>query len=300
MAAPTNSYQTYQAIGNREDLIDVITMISPTKTPVLSMTASTRATSTLHEWLTDTLSSPTANAQVEGNDATAVAVTAPTRLNNYTQILDKKFIVTKTQEAVEKAGRSSEIGHQLQKSMKELATDIEYAFVVNSASSAGASGSARQLKGLAGFVVTNISSATATRSLTSTILDSLLQTVWAAGGDPDVILTGGAQKIAFNNTTNFPGLTKNTTAEDKRFTSSVDVYESPFGTMKLILSHVMNTSLANQIFALEMAKFRKAWLRPIKQEDLAKTGDADKKLIVAEVTLESLNEKASGVVKNLS
>lgn len=115
-----------------------------------------------------------------------------------------------------------------------------------------------------------------------------------------MILTGGAQKIAFNNTTNFPGMTKNVTADAKKIVNSVDVYESPFGVMKLVLSHVMNTGLANQIFALEMAKFRKAWLRPIKKKDLAATGDASKYLIVAEVTLESLNEKASGVVKNLT
>lgn len=300
MAYPTNTYATYAAVGNREDLIEIITMISPTKTPVLSMTSSTRATSTLHEWLTDSLTSPTANAQIEGNDTTGTAVTAPSRVNNYCQIHDKKFVITETQEAVEKAGRSSESGYQLQKALKELANDIEYSFVVNSAAASGASATARQLKGLAGWVVTNISSATANRSSTSAILDALLQTVWAAGGDPDVILTGGAQKIAFNNTTNFPGMTKNVTADAKKIVNSVDVYESPFGVMKLVLSHVMNTSLANQIFALEMAKFRKAWLRPIKQKELAATGDARKFLVVAECTLESLNEKASGVVKNLT
>lgn len=221
-------------------------------------------------------------------------------MNNYCQIIDKKFTITETQEAVEKAGRSSESGYQLQKALKELATDIEYAFVINTAAASGASGTARQLKGLAGWVTTNISSATAIRSSTSAILDALLQTVWAAGGDPDVILTGGAQKIAFNNTTNFPGMTKNVTADAKKIVNSVDVYESPFGVMKLVLSHVMNTGLANQIFALEMAKFRKAWLRPIKQKELAATGDSRKFLIVSEVTLESLNEKASGVVKNLT
>lgn len=221
-------------------------------------------------------------------------------MNNYCQIHDKKFVVTETQEAVEKAGRSSESGYQIQKSLKELANDIEFSFVVNSAAASGASGTARQLKGLAGWVVTNISSATANRASTSALLDAVLQSVWAAGGDPDVILTGGAQKIAFNNTTNFPGMTKNVTADAKKIVNSVDVYESPFGVMKLVLSHVMNTNLANQIFALEMAKFRKAWLRPIKQKELAPTGDAVKYLITAEVTLESLNEKASGVLKNLT
>jgi hypothetical protein len=300
MTAPTGTYQTYTAIGNREDLIDLITNISPTKTPVLSMTGSARATSVLHEWLTDALAAPTANAQVEGDDASGATITPATRLTNQCQILRKNYVISETQEAVDKAGRSSEVGYQTQKAMKELATDIEYAFTINTAAASGASATARTLKGLAGWVATNTSTASASRALTAAILDAVLKSVWAAGGDPDVILCDGVQKMAFQNTTNFPGLTRDMSADAKKYVQAIDIYESPFGMMKLVLSYVMNSNLTGQIFALEMAKFRKAWLRPIKQEELAKTGDARKFQIVAEVTLESLNEKASGVVKNLS
>ena len=142
MTVPANAFQTYQAIGNREDLIDVVVNITPTKTPVLSMTESVRAMATLHEWQTDALSAPAANAAIEGDDSTAAAVAVTTRLNNYTQILTKNFIISGTQEIVRKAGRSSEVGYQIQKLTKELATDIEYALVINASAVAGASATA--------------------------------------------------------------------------------------------------------------------------------------------------------------
>ena len=78
-APPTGTFQTYQANGNREDLIDMITMISPTDTPVLSSTESVRATSVLHEWQTDTLKTPTAVARVEGEGRDQVAAQGEAR-----------------------------------------------------------------------------------------------------------------------------------------------------------------------------------------------------------------------------
>jgi len=300
-APPTGTYQTYTAIGNREDLIDIISMISPTDTPVLSSTASVRATSVLHEWQTDALKTPTSVARVEGEDANIKTISPTTRVTNYCQIVDNAYIISNTQQAVKAAGRSDEEAYQTEKAMKELANDIEYAFVVNTAAVSGASATARQLKGLAGWVTTNTSSATANRSLTSAILDALLKTVWLAGGKPDTILTGGSQKIAFTNTTNFPGMTRNIEASIGDYKLFVDLYQGGVGgPLKLITSTIMGNNLDNQIFCLEMSKFRKAFLRPIQKYTFGLTGDGTKFQIVAEVTLESLNEKASGVVKNLS
>lgn len=297
MAVPTNAFQTYTAIGNREDLIDVIVNITPTKTPVLSMTESVRAMATLHEWQTDALAAPAANAAIEGDDSSAAAVGVTTRLNNYTQILTKNFIISGTQEVVRKAGRSSEVGYQIQKLTKELATDIEYALVINASAVSGAAGTARQLKGLSGFITTNASTSASNRALTAALLDANLQTVWAAGGDPDVILSGGAQKVAI------AGFTQNTryiSAEAAKVVNAVDIYQSSFGTLKTVLSHVMNSGQANTLYNLDMSYFRKAWLRPVGLAELARTGDSRKFQLVAELTLESLNEKASGVIKQLT
>lgn len=297
MAAPTGTYQTYTAIGNREDLIDIIVNISPTKTPVLSMTESVRAMATLHEWQTDALAAPTANAQVEGFESTGATITPTTRLSNNTQILSKDFIISGTQEIVRKAGRASEVGYQVQKFTKNLATDIEYALVINSAVVSGASATARQLKGITGWIATNTSTASANRALSATILDANLALIWAQGGDPDVILVGANQKIAI------AGFTQNTryvSAEAAKVVNAVDIYQSSFGTLKTVLSHVMNTSQANSLYALDMSYWRKAWLRPVMLHELARTGDARKFQIVAELTLESLNEKASGAITQLT
>jgi len=297
MAAPTGTFQTYTAIGNREDLIDIICMISPTKTPVLSMTESVRAMATLHEWQTDSLNAPAANAAVEGFDSTASAVGYTTRLNNYTQILTKNFIISGTQEIVRKAGRSSEIGYQVQKLTKELATDIEYALVINATTASGASATARTMKGITGWIATNSGTSASNRALTSAILDANLALIWAAGGDPDVILSGGAQKIAI------AGFTSNTryiSAESAKLVNAIDIYQSSFGTLKTVLSHVLNTNLPHVVYSLDMSYWRKAWLRPVGLAELSRSGDARKFQLVAELTLESLNEAASGTLTSLT
>src|SRR5271167_1916473 len=131
MAAPTNTFQTYQAIGNREDLIDIIINISPMDTWLTSNTGSTRAISVFHEWQTDVLDTAAANAQIEGNNATASAVVPTVRLGNYSQILWKVFQISETQRAIVAAGRNDEVDYQTLKQSKGLARDIEYALLLN-------------------------------------------------------------------------------------------------------------------------------------------------------------------------
>src|SRR3990172_486721 len=126
MAVPTDTFQTYQAKGIREDLIDVITNISPVDTWFTSNSGTARAINTFHEWQTDVLAAAAANTVIEGDDAANVAIVPTVRTGNYTQILRKVFQITDTQEAVKKAGRDSEISYQTQKALKELAKDIEY------------------------------------------------------------------------------------------------------------------------------------------------------------------------------
>ncbi len=291
MTIETNAFSRYAAVGNREDLSDIISNISPTLTPFFSSIKSSEVASTYSEWQTDALDTPGANAQLEGDTATAAAITATTRVGNYTQILNKKFRVTETQEVISKAGRSSELSYQMQNKMKSLANDIEYALIVNSASASGDSATARQLKGLRGWIVTNYNSATADRSTTTAILDDVLRQAWANGGNPTVIMCGGAVKISI---AGFSGNTKNIAAEKSKIVNSVDVYQSSFGTLEVVLSHVMNTSIPTTVFVLEMAKFQKGFLRPIKKYELGRTGSSTAYLLEGELTLKSLNEKASG------
>ena len=138
MAVPTNTVTTVSAIGNREDLADIIYDISPTDTPFLSDMAKNRASAVYHEWQTDALDPAGANRQIEGDDTTANTFSATTRVGNYLQISSKAISVSGTQRAVDSAGRADEYSYQLAKRGREIKRDMEYALTRNQASSASA------------------------------------------------------------------------------------------------------------------------------------------------------------------
>lgn len=300
MSVPTNTFQTYQAIGNREDLIDVITNISPIDTWFTSNSGTTRATGRFHEWQEDALAAAAANAVIEGDDASASAITPTVRLGNYTQTLRKVYQISDTQEIVDSAGRPSEIGYQDVKHMKELARDIEFALLINSASASGASGTARQLKGVLGYIATNVTTGTGTadEALTETMLNDNLELIWAQGGFPSNILCGSFQKRTISG---FTSNSREISAEKQKLVNSVDIYESDFGMLAIRLHHQINTTVPGTLVVLgDMGLWVKAWLRPIKKEELARTGASRKFMMEAELTLESRQEKGSGKITELT
>ena len=310
MAAPTNTFLTTAAIGNREDLIDIISRISPTKTPFLSMCGSTKATATLHEWQTQDLASAASNAQLEGDDATAAAVTPTVRLSNRTQISTKNVTVSGTQQAVLSAGRGKdEMAYQMGLKSAEIKRDIEFGLTQNSTAAA----SPRTTRGLVGWTGDNVdagagyvapvyTTATGTaqtdgtqRAFTEAQLKNALQKIYTAGGEPDMILLPTLAKQTFS------GFTGNSTAqrkaEDETIYASVDVYKSDFGTLKAVPSLFQRT---RDVWILQSDKWNVAWLRPYATKDIAATGDAVKKQLVAEYALEALNPKSSGAVLDIS
>lgn len=300
MTVPTNSFQTYQAVGNREDLIDVIANISPLDTWLTANTANVKADGTYHEWQTDALAAAAANAQIEGDDATAGAVVPTVRAGNYCQIIRKVWQVTDTQNAVNSAGRASEEDYQKMKSMKELAKDIEYALIINSAAVSGASGTARQLKGLLGWIATNVTTGTATtnESLTENMLNDNLQLIWAQGGHPATVLAGAFQKRTISG---FSVNTREVGAAEKSVTRAVDLYKSDFGDLQIRLHQQINTTVPEKMIILgDMELWQKAWLRPVVPEQLARTGSSRKFMAEAELTLESRQEKGSGKIVELA
>jgi hypothetical protein len=163
---------TYSAVGNREDLSDIITNISPKATPFMSKIGTVSADATNHEWLEDSLSPPKENAVIEGSTFSVDDAAPRVRLGNYTQIMRRGYKVTDTQEKVMKAGIKSEIAHNMAKALKEYATDEEYAFLFISAKVAGnATDTARKLGGIPAFVTTNVFDNPAGVGCTTRILD---------------------------------------------------------------------------------------------------------------------------------
>jgi uncharacterized protein DUF5309 len=299
VAAGTNTYQIYQTVGIREDLIDLITNISPSENMFTKMSGTGKARQTYHEWQTDALATPTANAHVEGEVASAALITPTVRTGNYTQILVKDFSVTDTNEAVNHAGRASEIAYQKAKYLKDLSNDIEWALIAQTANSAssGASATARQLKGVLAWITTNVVTATTATSasgVNETQFNDLLQLIWAQGGvDPYTALVGQKQKRSISaftgNNTRFNRI------EEGKIQSTVDVYESDFGKVAIKKHRVMQSFAPGQVLILgDMDLWKKAWLRQKGWEMMARTGAFQHWHIESELTLEALQEKGSG------
>src|ERR1700739_4035834 len=157
MALPTNAFATYEAVGNREDLSDVIYRIDPTETPFMSGIEKEKATAVLHEWQTQALAAVnTSNAQLEGDAAIADQTTATVRLGNICQISRKVPQVTGTQRAVEHAGRDNEMAYQEMLKGLELKRDMEMSLVgTNKAKAAGASNVARTTAAVLSWIKSN-------------------------------------------------------------------------------------------------------------------------------------------------
>lgn len=312
MAQPTNTFDTYDAVGIREDLSDQIYNVDPFATPLLSKFSKNKASATYHEWQTDTLDSPSSsNAHVEGSDTDGEAIVATTRLGNYTQIFKKSVTIPGTLESVTKAGRAKEVAYQLAKKAKSLKTDIETSVCDNNARVAGGSATAREMAGIPAWLTTN-TSAGATgadpvtigstartdgtqRTFTEALLKTVLKSCWDNGGNPDCLFVGGFNKqIASGFTGNGTRFDK---AEDKTLHTAVDIYVSDFGQLKIVPARHVR---ARDGLVLQTDMWAISELRPMRQEELAKTGDSMKYQIIAECTLEAKNEQASGGVFDLT
>jgi hypothetical protein len=329
MAQFTGSYSTYDAVGVREDLSDIIHMISPTETPFMSMIAGRgRARRTYPEWQIDSLASATtANAQIEGDDIVAYDASVPTtRPRNFTQISWKTLIITGTMEVVNKAGRKSEIAMQLSKRGKELKRDMETILLANQASVEGTDSAARVLGGLRAWLETNTQLGTGgadggystgnglvvvatdttggARALTESLLKAVIRDVWDEGGEPSTILVGKFNKQAISSFTggtiaptstgaNVPVIQRVDRSEDKKLVAAIDIYVSDFGTHRVVPDRFGRD---RDVLVLTPNLWSVDYLRRFQQKQMARTGDAEKRLILAEYTLRSKNEAGSGLV----
>jgi hypothetical protein len=311
-------YNAYDAIGQREDLTDVIYDISPTETPFMSSIGKTKATAVYHEWQTDSLAAATTNnAAVEGADASDATLTPTTRLGNYTQILQKTIKVSGTLDTVNKAGRKSEKAFQLAKASNELKRDLETILLANQGRSAGTTNStARKMGSLLSWIKTNTDANTTgdpttigvstrtdgtARTFTEALLKTVVSEVFVSGGSPKILMVGalGKQKVS-----SFTGLSAyrynvngGTGGSQATIVGAADVYLSDFGSMAVVPNRFMRTRDA-LILDPEYAAI--AYLRPFMTNELAKAGDADKTQILVECTLEVKNEAAHGIVADLN
>ena len=310
MAIYTDSYETFDSNNKREDLANVIYNISPTETPFMSSIGTGSAGGTKHEWQTDSLAAAAANLVIEGDDSPSRALTATSRLLNYTQISTKPVVVTGTQEVVNKAGVSSEMAYQIAKAGKELKRDMELDMTGKQAAAAGSSGTGRASRAYESWCNTNelhgsggsTNSAGAVtdgtqRVLTESLLKSNLKACYDQGGNPDLLLVGSFNKQKVS------GFTGNSTrmdmAEDRSLVATIDVYVSDFGEVRVVADRILRSS-GRTALVVDTEMWSVAYLRPFGVQDLAKTGDADKKQLIVEYTLVAKNEAANGKIADLT
>ena len=313
------TYQTYTAIGQREDLSDVIYNISPTDTPMMSSIGKTKATAVYHEWQTDSLAAATlSNFAVEGDTASDATMSPTTRVGNRTQIAQKTVKISGTLQAVDKAGRKSEKAYQLAKASAEIKRDMETTLLSNQIAANGNSSTARKLGGLQAWLSTNGDFGTSgvagsggttartngtNRTFTEDILKVVIKEVYAAGGNPKVLMVNPAHKQVVSA---FAGIAAQRfmapANEPTTIIGAADVYLSDFGTVSVVPNRFMTStnSCDDTAFVLDPDMAAVAYLRPFQTNELAVTGDNESTQLLCEYTLEVKNEAAHGIIADLT
>src|SRR4030095_8073188 len=297
--------------GLREDLSDFIYMVSPTDTPFMSNVGRGTADAVLHEWQTDALAAANANnAQFQGDDiATFSPASVTTRLGNRTQISRKEVIISGTVDAVNKAGRKTELAYQLMKRSKELKNDIESICLSNQAKVVGAAATAPKLASVLSWLKTNVDHVGTNptgdgtdarvdgtqRAFTETLLKNVLKLIYTNSSENlDVLMVGPSNKQVASTFTG--NATKQVEVSTKKIVATVDIYVGDFHTINIIPNRFMRTRDA---LLLNWEYWSIDWLRPIKQVELATTGDAQKRMLLGEYTLVAKNEAANGAFYDL-
>jgi len=324
MSQTANTFDTFNAKGIRESLSNVIYNISPEETPFMSNVGRENVKNTYFEWQTDSLAAAsTTNAQIEGDDVSSFdSTSATTRIGNYTQISSKTVVISGTLESVDKAGRRSELAYQLAKRSAELKRDMESIMLTNQAAAAGSAGVSTALrktgsllaflksntdKGTGGAdpVYTSSPNATRTdataanlRTFTETILKSVIQKVWAAGGSPKILMVGPVNKQRVSGFAGIAQIRKEVVGNNPAsIIGAADVYVSDFGNVNVVPNRFQRERDA---FVLDPEYASVAFLRPFNTVELAKTGDAEKRMINVEWGLKVNTEAAHGLAADLT
>jgi hypothetical protein len=311
MAIPANSLATYASTNNAENVTDIVMNISPMDTPFLQLAKKTSAEATYTQWPIESLSAvDSANANVEGDEATVDASTTPTLVGNYCQLMDKVASVTTTQQAIKKYGVKNEMAKQMVKKGKELKRDMETTIFLNQARVVGLAAVAQKMRSLPSWLTTNDSrgatgadgSATTAatdgtqRAFTEALFRAVIvTTITNADELPSVVFAGPANRANLSsqlsgNSTRFYEMKEGT------LNASISVYRSDYGPLKLVMDRFQRE---RDMFLINPAYVGIRTLEPLQTVDLARTGLTEKKQLWTNFTLEVSNEAAHGVLADL-
>lgn len=323
MAVVTNTFQSTSAVGNREELSDIVSRITPEDTPMYSRMGKGKATSTSPQWEIDQLRAPAANAQLEGDQYSFSAITPPARVKNNTQIFRDSWIVSRTQDAVENAGSVEKTAEAKIKTGIAIRKDVELSIISNTASVAGAT---RVSGGLPSWLTSNVSrgsgganggynsgtgltvaETTGTqRAMTKAMFDSVMQQVYTSGGNVSDVQLSPYNKsvfVTFMSDTNVASFRYSADGRGKNtIVGTADIYEGPYGKVTVTPNRVMATSaaVARRAFFMDYDMVEWAWLRPLQEDpEVVVNADARAGVIVGEGTLKVKNQAGLGVIADL-
>ncbi len=312
-------FTTANAVGEREDLSDVITRIDPDETPIFSALRKETGNGVFVEWQVQELAAAVAtNHQNEGADASYATPTATTRLGNYMQISQKDAQVSGTLDAVDKAGRDAEVAYQKVLKGLELRRDIEKYLNSDTARSA----SDPRKAGTLSSWITNVSIASdetafnagvgtgthvpamdgTNRTMTLAMIDAAMQAAYTDGGQPNMLVVSPAKKASFSDLNSGSVATNQisyTAPREAAIVGSVSLYLSDYGQLDVVIDRFASD---DRVYLLDSDYASICTLpnRNFTVDDLAKTGDSEKFQIITEFTLKVSAPKAHGAVYNLS
>lgn len=319
MAAIANTVLTTAAVGNREELDNIVSMITPTDTPIYSMAGKDKLSSKHPEWEIESLRAPRENAQPEGGEFDFDAQVAPTRVGGRTQIFRDTWIYSGTQQAVDNAGNQEKAAKAKMKAGINVRKDMELAIVTNTAST---NSDPRYMGGLPSWLTTNVSrnsgsnggfsgsdttaETTGTqRAMTKALVDTVAQAGYNAGANfTDLVLSPYNKSVfvTFMSDTNVAAFRYAAGGSGQNtIVGTADIYEGPFGKLTVKPNRVMANSAAVARRAYFLDPDMIAWgsLRPIGEKDTSPTGDSEKGVILGEGCLKVRNEAGLGVVADL-
>lgn len=302
---------------NREDLINVYTQQTPTDTPWLAQAPKTTASSVLHQWLVDTMRAPRTTGAIEGGVFAQATSTTPNRVSTVVMIWREDIGVTRTQMKANPAAIGNTYLKEQEKAVAQIGTDVETCVFANLTSSTGNSGSARVMKGFQNFITSNtarpasLGAAATAGQLVANDFNTILQTIYTAGGNPDQVFVSPAVKRQMSAFT-YPAQNRNISATERTLVQGVDMFITDFGVFAIVLDRFVPQAtnattaasgaadVSGTMFILERAKNRFAWYDPVHHDYVGKLGDSINGIVVGEGCLEVLNEKANGLIKAIN
>jgi hypothetical protein len=305
--------KSFDLVGKKEAIADVISMITPTDTPFLSSIGTEKITNTYFQWLEDELRAVAKNTTLEGADAVDTDRDQPSFRENSTQILSETFKVSGTSEAVKLYGRESVVAYETAKTGKLVKMDLEHSLVgTRQTRVAAAAATEGEFAGVQAMIHADVTTDILSGDTTASVLaeDDVVDThekLYNEGSDATILMVIPSLTKTISGWAQSSARTLNVDQKEKKLSNVINVYESPFGTLRVVKNRRMYNEPTDTgatipgsdalLYTPEQWKLMvlRAWFR----EKLAKTGDADRWMVVGEYSLKHKNFRASALIEGI-